>query len=169
MTRKERTWLNEYLQCWNATEAARRAGYKWPNKQGFQKLEKFRDVISERLRANAMDADEALARLADMARADIGEFVGDHGAIDWAAVKRKGHLVKRISHTAGRNSSVELHDAQAALIQIVRGLGIFKELGDEDRPLNIRFGIDVRERLVSRIARLAALDDTDTAAGESDS
>ena len=42
---QEEDWLNEYFQCWNATEAARRVGYKWPNKVGPAKKQKFADEV----------------------------------------------------------------------------------------------------------------------------
>jgi phage terminase small subunit len=126
-TKKRRAFLEEFLECFNATEAARRAGYKHPNVQGptLVKLSIIEDEIERRLKAKAMTADEALGRLADMARADISEFIADFGAIDWDAVQEAGHLVKRISHRKGQQSQIELHDAQAALDKILKAHGAY--------------------------------------------
>jgi hypothetical protein len=74
-----------------------------------------------------MTADEVLARLAEQARGDLSDFVTDYGAIDWEAVKKKGHLVKKVTHTQGKNSTIEIHDAQSALVHLCRAHGLFKD------------------------------------------
>lgn len=75
-TDKQRIWLNEYLQCLNATEAARRAGYKHAKQMGSENLSKpvLRQEIDRRLEAKTMSGKEVLARLDEQARADIGIF-----------------------------------------------------------------------------------------------
>ncbi|MBM3149599.1 MAG: terminase small subunit, partial [Chloroflexi bacterium] len=121
LTDKQRLFVEAYLECWNATEAARQAGYKGNYATlrtiGCQNLTKLniREQISERLKAKAMSADEVLMRLAEQARGDISEFIRSGGVIDWEAVKHRGHLIKKICHTAGKQSSIELYDAQSAL------------------------------------------------------
>lgn len=127
-TLKEQKWLVEYLKCWNETEAARRAGYKWPNKVGSQKRKKFDAEIKACLRKDAMDADEVVARLAWQARADIGDFVDGAGELDLAAAKSKGltHLVKSVTWT-NRGPRLELHGAQTALVHLGRHLGLFTD------------------------------------------
>ena len=134
MTDRQRIWLNEYLQCWNATEAARQAGYKWPEKMGPRNLQKFRAEIDWRLREKAMTSDEVLFLLGEQARSNMAEFVTETGAIDWQAVKTKGHLVKRISHNKGRNSSIELHDAQTALALLAKHLDLTPEHYEHSGP-----------------------------------
>lgn len=120
ITRKRRSFIESYLKCWNATQAATVAGYKHPRRQG-SRLLSFVDIqeeIQRRLDEKCMGADEVLLRLAEQARADISEFITDHGAVDWEAVGRNGYLIKRVVHNKGRNSSIELHDSQAALALI---------------------------------------------------
>ena len=131
LTGKQRLFVEAYLECWNATEAARRAEYQGNENTlgsvGWENMQKpaIAAAISRRLSEKAMSADEVLMRLANMARGDISEFIQDYGAIDWKAVKEKGHLVKKVSHTQGKQSSIELYDAQAALEKIGRGHGLF--------------------------------------------
>lgn len=74
LTDKQQVWLNEYLQCWNATEAARRAGYSKPGISGHENLTKpyIQDAISEQLALHVMGANEALARISSIARAQWG-------------------------------------------------------------------------------------------------
>jgi hypothetical protein len=74
-----------------------------------------------------MSADEALYRLAAMARADIGKYISDHGVIDWAAVKRDGVLFKEITHLSGQRSSFKMYDAQAAINTILKAHGALTE------------------------------------------
>jgi hypothetical protein len=130
-TAKEKVWLDEYFQCWNATEAARRAGYKWPNKYGPLKLKKLDAKIRRRLTENAMPADEVLSRLADHARSDVGPYiVAKDGVlcVDWDKLveAKLTHLVKAIIPTR-YGTRIEFHDAQAALVHLGRHHGLFTD------------------------------------------
>ena len=129
LTTKRRVWLNEYLRCWNATEAARRAGYAHPNTQGPRLLVDVRiqAAIQQRLNELKMGADEVLIRLSEMARADISEFIAPSGAIDWTKVREQGYLVKKVRHNSGKNSEIELYDAQSALQLIGKHHKLFTE------------------------------------------
>lgn len=129
LTTKRRVFVEEYLTCWNATEAARRAEYKYPRRQG-SRLLTFVDVqelIKERISQKAMSADEVLLRLAEHARGDISKFIKEGGGIDWVAVAEHGGLVKSITHTAGRQSRIEIYDAQSALGLLGKAHGLFRE------------------------------------------
>ena len=167
---KERIWIEEYLTCWNATEAARRAGYRWPNKVGPAKLDKFRNIISERLAKKAMGADEVLARLAGIARADIGDFVPpnrEDSSLLYAKEQAISYLVKSVTDTK-YGQKFELHDSLAALVHIGRHHKLFTDkveigalynkLGDlvrdgrvEPEELIERYGINYAQQLFKRI------------------
>ncbi len=128
---KEKKWLNEYFQCWNATEAARRAGYKWPEKQGWQKKVKFSQEIEQHLKKGAMAADEVIYRLASHARSDLGAFLVKDGAqvaINWDKLvdAKLTHLVKSITPTK-YGTRIEFHDAQAALVHLGKHHGLFTD------------------------------------------
>lgn len=132
MTGKQQVFVEEYLACWNATEAARRAGYKSPNVQGPQNLVKLSiaAAIRTRVAEKAMTADEVLLRLAEQARADFSDFIdpATYGkptiSLKRALEQGKGRLVKKIS-TTKTTVSLELHDSQNALIQLGRAHGLF--------------------------------------------
>ena len=53
LTPKQKAFADYYIELGNATEAARRAGYKKPNVQGSQNLEKLsiKSYIEERVKA----------------------------------------------------------------------------------------------------------------------
>ena len=74
LNHKRQKFIEEYLKCWNATEAARRAKYAHPNSQGPRLLLDvgIKAIIKERLDELHMSADEVLERLARIARANPG-------------------------------------------------------------------------------------------------
>lgn len=132
LTIKQKLFIDAYLECFNATRAAERAGYNGNDNVlaaiGSQNLRKIKiaQKIQERLSESAMSTDEALGRLAEMARVDIGSFLkvdqdGDF-KIDWSAAKGKTHLIKSVKHTT-HGVSVELHDPQAAIDKILKAGG----------------------------------------------
>jgi len=80
LNNKQQLFVDHYLQCFNASEAARRAGYgskalnvKSVTTQGWLLLkeEEIKKQIEERLAEVHMSADEALKLLAEIARGDI--------------------------------------------------------------------------------------------------
>src|SRR3989304_6948210 len=92
LSRKQRVFVDAYLEIWNATEAARRAGYAehTARQQGSRLLTNV-DIAQElerRIEELTMSANEVLVRMAAQARADVGEFMDDLGNVDVAAIKR---------------------------------------------------------------------------------
>ena len=78
MNNKQTVFVEEYLKCWNAAEAARRAGYSenTARQMGYENLTKpdIKAAIQERLAEVHMSADEALALQSEIARSNIGVF-----------------------------------------------------------------------------------------------
>lgn len=144
LTRKQKVFVEAYLTTWNATEAARQAGYKHPNKEGPRMLVNvgIQARIEERMREKALGADEVLARLSEQGRVSIGDFIKEITkeeevipgirtlvtvfALDWDEIKRRGHLVKSVSMTAN-GPKIELYDGQAALVQMGKHLRLFAD------------------------------------------
>ena len=141
---KRKAWLEEYFKCWNATEAARRVGYKWPEKNGPRNKLKLQAEIDARLDEMAMSANEVLARLGDIARADLGDFLTDGGLLDLSKIKEDGktHLIKKYKITQNAlgqlKYEIELHDAQSALQHLDRYHG-----GAESGPIENKLVIEV--------------------------
>lgn len=72
-TKKQQAWLERYLaNGFNASEAARFAGYKHPRQCGYENLSKhyIRDVIEDRLAELTISANEVLARMSLEARGE---------------------------------------------------------------------------------------------------
>mgnify|MGYP001573793965 CR=1 FL=1 len=129
LTRKNQVFIEEYLVCWNASEAARQANYKHPTVQGPRLLGKvvIQERIRERMREMAMTSDETIKRITEQASANISDFVDliekggrlELAGINWEEVKRRGHLVKSITPTQF-GIKLELHDAQTALLAMAK-------------------------------------------------
>lgn len=136
LTAKQQAFVEHYLQCWNASRAARLAGYseKTAYSQGARLLKnvEVQAAIQARLDELKMSADEVLLRLADQARATMDDFIDpERGEVDLARAAARGklHLVKKFSRSTGKVETVtiELHDAQAALVQLGRHHKLFTD------------------------------------------
>lgn len=136
---KQQAFVEYYLTAWNATEAARLAGYKGNDATlavvGSENIRKpkIRAEIDRRLQLLAMGADEVLARLSQQASASIEDFIDYSWSVpridlEKAAKAGKLHLLKKVSYDKeGRLSGIELHDSQSALIQLGRYHKLFTD------------------------------------------
>jgi phage terminase small subunit len=149
MTDKQRVFVEEYLTTWNATEAARRAGYAFPNVEGARLLvnPSIAETIKARVAEKVMTADEVLVRLAGHARATIEDIaqITDKGTfvLDLNKARRDGKLgmIKKIK-AQKVGYELELHDQQAALVHIgkVHGLFIDKQNVNLQGSLDVNLG-----------------------------
>lgn len=166
LTDMQRLWLAEYLTCWNATEAARRAGYSPASVRviGQENLHKpaIRAEIDAMLAERSMGAREVLARLTEQARGDVGEAltvkelenVTGRGKsrkvtrykvvnVDLVAIKEAGltYLVKKVKQ-GKYGSEVEFYDAQKALALLGRFHGLIKDTSAKGDDGDINDGLD---------------------------
>lgn len=158
LSNKQRVFVEEYLRCWNASEAARLAGYSEKSARviGHENLTKP-DIAAEiklRLAERTMGADEVLVRLAEQARGDIGDFVavaanGDV-ALDFASAQDKTHLIKKVTQRHSTRTTkdasieevvltLELHDAQAALVHIGKHHQLFATKVEHSGSVDVNF------------------------------
>lgn len=135
LTDKQTAFINHYLQCWNATEAALKAGYSenTARQQASRLLSNVNiaEEIRHRLDAMKMSADEALVGLSDIARGDLSDFIKIQAGlpvIDFNKAKEsnKLHLLKKITYSKG-TISFELYDKQSALNTIAKHHGLLNE------------------------------------------
>jgi phage terminase small subunit len=129
MTDRQRAFIAHYLACLNGAEAARRAGYAPSSARQIaaENLAKpdIRAEIDRRFAESLMPASEVLARLTDIARGSMADFLSPGGRggggmklnLKQAADRDALHLVKKYS-TGRQGTSIELYDAAAALEQI---------------------------------------------------
>lgn len=141
LSSKQEMFVEAYLQTWNATKAAKIAGYAEGSAQQTGSRLMSNVVIAsrvrERLATKAMQTDEVLARLADQARADIGDLVDPATmTLDLEKAIKEGNtrLVQKIKQTTitGEDKQTEIfefemYNAQAALVHIGKHLGLFTD------------------------------------------
>lgn len=142
MNNRQKIFIDEYLKCFNASEAARRAGYRGdPNTIGPRLLAivGIKELIDQRIKESQMSADEALKLLAEQARGDIGDLLDDNGLLDFRRARAKGmtKLLRKIKQKTitriGKGADDEdieiteiefdMYDAQSALDKILRAHG----------------------------------------------
>jgi hypothetical protein len=156
LNNKQKVFIAEYLKDFNATQAAIRAGYseRTAYSQGHRLLKhvEVAERISEVIEDRTMKPEEVLLRLGDQARGDMGDFLEigeDAWSVDLykAKVAGKTHLIKKIKQrTSYREdgetevwTEFEMYDAHAALVDVGRALGIFK-----DSPIDVNINLSAQ-------------------------
>lgn len=136
LTARQRLFIDEYLRTGNATRAAIAAGYSPDSARSIatENLTKpaIREELDRRYAENAMPANEVLARLGDIARGDMSDFVQFVDGVrlplvDLAGAYQAGkfHLVKKIKYIPdGGGVEFELYDKLAALSQLAKAYGL---------------------------------------------
>ena len=143
LTYKQRLFVVYYLgeSRGNATDAARRAGYREPNTAGPRLLVNvgIRAAIDAKLAEAALPAEAVLARLSDHAETSLADFVrvdkANRLTVDFRQAKRRGrlHCVKKLKR--GKYGwELELYDAQAALVHLGKYHGLFDRIDLDDAP-----------------------------------
>lgn len=138
-------FIEAYLVTWVGAEAARIAGYAWPEKAATRLMKDARvqAAITARLDEVAMPANEVLARLAQQARVNMGDFIDVVDCVDpktgaryrdiaikWDVVKSYGYLVKKISYSRQGKPQIELVDNQKALELLGKKHKLFADVVD---------------------------------------
>lgn len=132
LTEKQKRFIDFYVETANATEAARRAGYKKPHVQGARLLDnvRVRNAIAERMKelenARIAKAEEVLAFLTAAVRGELqDEVVTSEGVIQKAIstrdrLKAAELLMKRLGLTL---SALEEEEKKAHIEALKKGLG----------------------------------------------
>lgn len=154
LTLKQELFIEAYVATGNATEAARRAGYRGNAHMlqiiGAENMRK--PVISAAIASRvekareAIGADEVLEILTAQARADIGDLARSDGTLmSVIEAKRAGvsRLVKRLEFSPRGVTKIELHDAQSAATTLGKFHGLWKEDAPNDRHVR-----DVVEQVI---------------------
>jgi hypothetical protein len=136
LTKKQRAFVEAYLDCRDATEAAFRAGYaeRFAYTMGRRQLENpaIRDEIERRVTEAMMGPDEVLARLSHIARGSMADFLTvQDGApvVNCEQAERAGKLglIKKLKYDSKGRPDIELYDAYNALVQLGKVHALFAE------------------------------------------
>ena len=139
MTKKQKLFVQEYLIDLNATQAAIRAGYSpdTAGSIGSENLKKpeikaaIEKAMAERSKRCGINADRVLTELAkigfanikDIANLETGEVLPDAKIEDLACIQS----IKVKPSEWGTEHEVKMYDKKAALVDLGRHLGLFKD------------------------------------------
>jgi Phage terminase, small subunit len=144
LTDKQFEFINQYFLCgMNGTEAVIQAGYKVKNRQtaaaiSSENLRKshVREAIDKRLQESTLSANQVLHILSVHALGDMRYVLDEDGVPDMNVARRNGvtNTVKKMrhrtvitEHTTIHEIEVELHDPQAAAVQLGRYYKLFTD------------------------------------------
>jgi hypothetical protein len=137
-TPRMQIFADEYLsgeksgKKFNAAAAARTAEYPVQYASRLLRHPEVKKYIVKRMEEYAMSSQEVIMRYTDLARAEIGDVVkldpsGTRLVIDPQAVIANKRFIKQFGYDANGHPKVEFHDSVAALTNIARILGQFKD------------------------------------------
>jgi len=141
LTAKQLAFVDHYVATWNGTQSARAAGYKGNDgtlgQTAYMNLQRpaVKEAIRRRVSTRIMTQEEAMARVADVARGDLGRFVTVDPqtkavGLDYQKLinERQQHLVKSIAtRQDGKLSRVEFYSSLQALEMILKATGAFDD------------------------------------------
>lgn len=156
MTKKQKRFVEEYLIDLNATQAAIRAGYSPHTAKdiGCENLAKpniaaaISQAMAERSRRTGINQDRVLqelarigfAKITDVVDPETAEIRTDASDDDLACIQS----IKIKPNEFGTEREVKLYDKKAALVDLGKHLGLFKDKvelsGDMDLNITIDYG-----------------------------
>jgi len=148
LNNRQRLFVQYYLQTWNGSLAAEKAGYKHPKKNGARLLSfpLVKAEVEKVLTEQKIKASEVIMRTQQISQVNAADFLIfkenydptsgktdlEYAGINWDAVKEKGYLVKGIKYTRQGIPYIELHDPLVALDRLGRHFGVFLENNGQD-------------------------------------
>ena len=158
MTKKQKRFVEEYLIDLNATQAAIRAGYSPHTAKdiGCENLAKpniaaaISKAMAERSRRTGINQDRVLqelarigfAKITDVVDPETAKILPDASEDDLACIQS----IKIKPNEFGTEREVKLYDKKAALVDLGKHLGLFKDKvelsGDMDLNITIDYGED---------------------------
>jgi hypothetical protein len=139
---------------YNATSAAIVAGYAESGAHvrgsALMKRDDVKAAVQELLGEISMQAEEIVARLSDIARAEIGNIVDimDNGQIRMSSdeLKKLKPFIKSFSWDSNGNPKIEFHDPHAAIKDLARIRGLNKDglelTGANGGPIQVQLNIN---------------------------
>lgn len=139
LTAKQQIFIDEYLVSFNATDAARKAGYSERSIRAIasENLTKpdIKNEIERRLQEKHLTKDIILARLADMSLSNIADFADIKSSQDLKEVRDIAHVIKKFKRKVTTNKDgevfeeieLELYPADVNLERVGKHLGLFKD------------------------------------------
>lgn len=157
MTKKQKRFVEEYLIDLNATQAAIRAGYSPQTaysigEENLRKPEIKSEIdkaMAERSKRTGINQDRVLLELAKIGFAKITDVIDpctakvkpDASEDDLACIQS----IKIKPNEYGAEREVKLYDKRAALVDIGKHLGMFKDKVELEADMELNINIDYGE------------------------
>lgn len=128
LNNQQKLFVECYLKHFNATRAAKEAGYseKTAYSQGHDLLKKpeIQSRVRARLDEAAMSANEVLYHLTQIARGDLNDLVDDNGNLDLKKAREEGktNLLKRIKSRNITTENSDIYEAETEGYDRLRAL-----------------------------------------------
>jgi PBSX family phage terminase large subunit len=149
-TTKQRLFIEYYLQTWNATESAIKAGYSDRSAASIASENltkpKIKAEIQRRIDEIAMSADEVLMNISDIARGSIEDVMdvaptGKKLTFNFKKAKDANKLKLIKSVVPNRyGTKIEMYDRLSALQLLGKHHGLFGERGDGESSVSASAG-----------------------------
>ena len=142
LTDKNWAFVLEYVKDWNATQAAIRAGYSedTAGSIGHELLKKpeIQQSIQDYVSVYAMDSNEVLFHLGEIARGLQGQYITERGGVDVEKIVKdnKAHLISSSADTRYGRKYI-FHDRMKALELLGKTHAIFTDRIEQDGNLTI--------------------------------
>lgn len=130
LTGKQRRFVDEYLKCFNATQAALRAGYseKTAYSIGHENLNKpeIKAELSRIYRENVMPPEEVLHHLTEIARGDIDAIIDRFGNLDIDKARELGrsNLIKSVKQRTITGEDSDIHEHEIGMYDRLKALDL---------------------------------------------
>jgi phage terminase small subunit len=168
MTPRQRLFVSEYLVDLNGKQAAIRAGYgrKTAAHEAWKLLNRrpniaqaIKDAMKAQEARTGISADKALEEIARIAFSDVGRLLettdGEVKVKDLASLSVADRAaIARIVVTKGR-IDIRLHDKRAALLDLLRHLGLVGKRLDSQPGFRAKDELPAREVLRRKLAQMA--------------
>lgn len=138
--KKHQEFINEYLLCWNQTEAYKRVYPKSSDASARANAarlianDSISEAIKKRVDERTMSADENLVRLADFGRSDLGPWLSDGGEVDIAGMKADNatKFIRKIKRTvrSGTNKDGSTWEVVTGEVDLYSALDANKFIAD---------------------------------------
>ncbi len=138
LTGKQQAFIDHWFACFNAKEAARRAGYSAESEHSLE-VEGYRTLrnaevwaeIQRRWSAHGASAQELVNWLAELRRFNPSVLLDADGNLDPVQVKANARFIRRFEYNRfGKLVKVEVHDPLRAAELMGKSFGMFRETVD---------------------------------------
>jgi phage terminase small subunit len=151
LTIKQDLFVTHYIETLNATEAARRSGYKGSDNTlgviGYENLRKpkIREAIDKILEERLTSPLEILTILSKIVGGDISDLMSDHPPyhLDRKKIKQMGHLVNSVQTDITGRLKITMHNKLRAIELMGKYYDLFADRQEHSGSVELIWDMEV--------------------------